>query len=214
MDREKTVKLIEENKIISVLRGVDKDRIIPLVKALYKGGIRIVEVAFIQGENNVKTCEIIQTLKKEFGDGLCIGGGTVLDQEQVELTKKSGGDFIVSPDAYGEVINKTLELDMVSVAGAFTPSEIHNANKLKADFIKLFPASALGADYIKAIKAPFPKIKILAFGGIGVKDIKSYVTAGAVGFGISSTIIDRKKLAKNDYNAITKLAEKYVKAVK
>ena len=112
------------------------------------------------------------------------------------------------------MIKKTRELNLVSMPGALTPSEIQMAYKNGADFVKIFPITNMGVDYVKAILAPLSHIRVLAVGGINEKNIKDYLNAGVCGFGIGSNIIDKNALKNNDYNTITELAKRYVSEVK
>ena len=150
------IKTIEEEKLIVIVRGIAKDKLLPLAKAMYDGGVRLLEVTYSSNGKvtDEQTAEMIATLSKEFDGKMYIGAGTVIKESQVELTKKAGGCFIISPDTYENVIKKTKELDMVSMPGALTPSEIQTAHRAGADFVKLFPITNLGVGYVKAVKAP------------------------------------------------------------
>ena len=202
---------ISENKIIVIVRRVEREKLIPLAEAMYEGGIRLLEITYsADGKvSDEETADRIKMLADHFDGRMYIGAGTVLTTKQVELTKKAGGKFIISPDAYDEVIKKTVELDMVSMPGVYTPSEITAAQRAGADFVKLFPATSLGTDYIKAIKAPLSNSKILVVGGVDAGNMKEFEKAGASGFGIGSNIIDKKALAEEDYAKITELAKSY-----
>lgn len=210
-----TVELVEKEKIIVIVRGVQTDKLLGLAEAMYKGGIRLLEITYsADGKmSDNDTAGNIAALKKHFGDEMSIGAGTVLTEKQVELTKDAGGEFIISPDSVPEVIKKTKELNMVSIPGALTPSEITLAHRSGADFVKVFPASNLGTDYIKAIKAPLSHIKLLAVGGINDKNMPDYLSAGVCGFGIGSNIVDKKLLAENDFEGITEMAKRYVSVI-
>lgn len=214
--REKVIEAIEHEKIIVIVRGVEKSKLIPLTQAMYDGGIRLLEVTY-SANNSVsdeETAENIRMLAREFDGRMYIGAGTVLKPEQVELTKKSGGQFIISPDTCEEVIKKTVELGMVSMPGALTPCEIMKAHKSGADFVKLFPVSNLGVDYVKAVMAPLSHVKMTAVGGVDENNIPDYLKIGVCGFGIGTNIVNKKMLQNNDYDAITELAKKYVALVK
>ena len=210
-----TVELVEKEKIIVIVRGVQTDKLLGLAEAMYKSGIRLLEITYsADGKmSDNDTAGNIAALKKHFGDEMSIGAGTVLTEKQVELTKDAGGEFIISPDSVPEVIKKTKELNMVSIPGALTPSEITLAHRSGADFVKVFPASNLGTDYIKAIKAPLSHIKLLAVGGINDKNMPDYLSAGVCGFGIGSNIVDKKLLAENDFEGITEMAKRYVSVI-
>ena len=212
----KIIKFIEKEKIIVIVRGIENKKLIPLADAMYEGGIRLMEVTY-SADKSMSDEEIAQNIKmlsEHFGDRMYIGAGTVLNEEQVALTKKAGGKFIISPDTNCDVIKKTRELQMVSIPGALTPSEVQSAYKAGADFVKLFPVTSLGCEYIKAIKAPLSHIRLLAVGGINDKNMKEYLSAGVSGFGIGSNIVDKKLMTQNDYNGIAELAKRYVQAVK
>ncbi len=214
--REKIISTIEKEKLITIVRGVEKEKLIPLAEAMYTGGIRLLEVTYsANGKvSDEETAECIKILSEHFEGRMYIGAGTVLSEKQVELTKNVGGMFIISPDTNEKVIKKTRELNMVSMPGALTPSEAQKAHIAGADFVKLFPISNLGADYVKAVKAPLSHIKFLAVGGITLDNMKDYLKAGVCGFGIGSNIVDKKLIDANDFSAITVLAEKYVNIVK
>ena len=183
--RNNIINTIEKEKIITIVRGVEKEKLIPLAWAMYEGGVRLLEITYsANGDtSDEETAKNIETLAKYFGDRMLIGAGTVLSEKQVALTKNAGGCFIISPDTYENVIAKTRELEMVSIPGALTPSEVQSAHRYGADFVKLFPVTSLGTEYVKAIKAPLSHIKMLAVGGVNEKNISEYMKAGAVGAG-------------------------------
>lgn len=211
----KVINEVLDKKLIVIVRGVEKEKLIPLAEAMYKGGIRLLELTYDNtGKvSDEQTAENIAMLKKHFGDRMFIGAGTVTKTSQVELTKQAGGEFIISPDADADVIKKTKELDMVSMPGALTPTEIKLAHKSGADFVKLFPISNMGIDYIKAVRAPLTHIKMLAVGGIDENNMGDYLDSGVCGFGIGSGIVKKSLIDSDDYDGITKLAEKYVSVV-
>lgn len=213
--REKIIESIEKNKIIVIVRGVEREKLIPLAEAMYNGGIRLLEVTFSANGKvtDEETAGNIKMLTEHFGDRMYIGAGTVLSERQVELVKEAGGKFIISPDTNETVIKKTRKLGLVSMPGALTPTEIQAAHIAGADFVKLFPVSNLGADYVKAIKAPLSHIKLLAVGGINDENMAEYIKAGVSGFGIGSNITDKKLIANGEFDKITALARKYVAAL-
>jgi len=213
--REKVIEAIEKEKIITIVRGVESDKLIPLAEAMYKGGIRLLEITYSANGSisDEKTAENIEMLSKYFEGRMFIGAGTVITEKQVELTKKAGGKFIISPDTYENVIKKTRELDMVSMPGALTPSEIQNAHRCGADFVKLFPITNMGVEYVKAVKAPLSHIKFLAVGGINEKNMADYLKAGVCGFGVGSNIASKKLIDAGDFTAITELAKKYTEVI-
>ncbi len=215
-NKNEIIKSIEENKIIAILRGIPQAKLLPLAEALYNGGIRLLEITY--SANGTVSDEVtsanIKMLANHFKDKMYIGAGTVLTPKQVKLTKKSGGCFIISPDANEKIIKQTVRYGMVSMPGALTPTEITKAHNCGADFVKLFPITNLGIGYVKAVKAPLSHIKLLAVGGINTQNMKEYLDCGISGFGIGSNIYEKQMLDNDDYESITKLAEKYVSEVK
>lgn len=214
--REEILQTIEKEKIIVIVRGVEREKLIPLAEAMYAGGIRLLEVTYsANGKvSDEDTAENIRMLAECFKGRMFVGAGTVLTEKQVELTAQAGGKFIISPDTCPPVIQKTRELGLISMPGALTPTEIQAAHRAGADFVKLFPITSFGTGYVKAVKAPLSHIKLLAVGGVDENNMPDYLKAGVSGFGVGSNIIDKKMLETGDWSGITALAEKYVNALK
>lgn len=214
--REQIIQTIEQEKLVVIVRGVAREKLIPLAEAMYAGGVRLLEITYSANGavSDEDTAENIRMLAEHFGDRMYIGAGTVIKPEQVELTKKAGGHFIISPDTCEAVIRKTRELEMVSMPGALTATEIQTAHRAGADFVKMFPITSMGTSYVKAVKAPLSHIRLLAVGGVDLENIKDYLKAGVCGFGVGSNIIDKTMLAEEDYTGITALAKAYTEAVK
>ena len=209
--KNNVIEAIKQNKIIAIIRGVESDKLIPLAEAMYDGGIRLMEVTYsADGKiSDEETAQNIKSLAEHFEGKMYIGAGTVLTKAQVELTKNAGGQFIISPDTNKDVIEETTNLGMVSIPGALTPTEIQSAHRYGADFVKLFPITQLGVDYVKAVKAPLSHIKLLAVGGINLDNMESYLKAGISGFGIGTNIADKALIQSNDFAKIAELAKKY-----
>ena len=209
--REKTIQAIEKEKIIVIVRGVDREKLIPFAEAMYLGGIRLIECTFdASGKtSDAETGENIRLLSEHFDGKMLVGAGTVLTKNQVEITKANGGKVIISPDTNPEVIKKTVELGLVSLPGAFTPTEIVSASRYGADFVKVFPIDRMGPRYISDLKAPLSHVKLLAVGGIDKDNALDYINAGAYGVGVGSSIVNKKLIAEGRFEEITKLAEDF-----
>ena len=214
--RENIINAVADEKIVAIVRGVERDKLSPLAEAMYAGGIRLIELTYdLTGKTpDSEIADRIAMLREHFDNRMYIGAGTVVREEQVTLTASAGGGFIISPDTYRPVIEKTRELSLVSMPGALTPTEVQTAHRFGADFVKLFPVSNLGVEYVKAIKAPLSHIKLLGVGGINTENIGAYLASGLSGFGIGSNIIDKSALKSGDFDKITLLARKYKEAVK
>ena len=143
--REQVIERIEKEKLIAIVRGVSADQCSKVANALYAGGVRLMEITYNQKDpaSWQQTAEAIGALTEEFGDKMLFGAGTVTSVELVELTHAHGGKYIISPDTNVDVIKRTVELGMVSLPGAMTPTEVMTAHEAGADFVKLFPAGDL-----------------------------------------------------------------------
>ncbi len=206
-----TIDMINRHKIIAIVRGVDPEDILSAARALYDGGIRLIEVTFNQSSSTgVKdTTEAIKALSEEFGAEMAIGAGTVVSEEQCVLAIEAGARYIISPNMDKSVITKTVEMGCVSIPGALSPSEVNDAYKAGAHFVKLFPAGVLGLSYIKAIKAPLNHIPMMAVGGVDDKNLKEFLDAGLSGVGIGSNIVNTKLIKEKRFSELTDLAKKY-----
>lgn len=213
--RDETISAIEKEKLIVIVRGVERERLILLAEAMYAGGVRLMEITYDASEkvSDEEIAENIAMLTSHFGDRMIIGAGTVLTEYQVDLTMKAGGRFIISPNTDRDVIWRTRVMEMVSIPGALTPTEVQTAHTWGADFVKLFPIGSMGTDYLKAISAPLSHVRFLAVGGIDQTNVKTYLKAGAKGFGIGSGIVKKEWLHDGNYAEITKLAREYVLAI-
>lgn len=216
MNREDIISTIQKEKIIVILRGLNRSQLLKTVDAMEKGGIRLCEVTFSASGNpsDEETGEYIKELADTFRGKVHIGAGTVLTERQVEIAAKAGAEYIISPDTNTDVIRKTKELGLVSIPGALTPSEATQANRAGADFVKLFPNSEFHPSYLKAISVPLSHIRFLAVGGINEDNLIEYLHSGAVGVGIGTGIVNKKLIETEDYEGVTKLAEKYVSVIR
>lgn len=214
-NREAVIRTIEEKKIIVIIRGLDPETLKKAVGAMIDGGIGLVELPFDQSGKtpDEETAENIRMLKEAFPGKLCVGAGTVLTVEEVELAAEAGAEYIVSPDTYEPVIKRTRELGLVSIPGAFTPTEATNAHRWGADFVKLFPNSEIEPSYLRALVTPLSHIKFLAVGGVTLDSIRPLLDAGARGFGIASAIANKKLIAAGDFAGITAVSKRFVEAV-
>lgn len=214
--RETVIEWIEREKLIAIVRGLQPRQCSAVAKALYAGGIRLMEITYDQKSpaSWQDTAAAIGALSKEYEGRMFIGAGTVTCPELVELTAKSGGRFIISPDVDEEVINKTRKLGLVSMPGAMSPSEIKAAHNAGADFVKLFPAGCLGSAYLKAVKAPLSHIKLLAVGGVNESNAAEFLKAGAVGLGVGGNLAKKAWVDAGEYDKLSAAAKTLVEAVK
>ena len=208
--------IIEQEKIIVILRGVKKEKIKKLLPALYRGGVRIIEIAYNHSDPNTieDTCDLIRESKKVMGDKMCIGAGTVLNQKHVVEAYQAGAKFIFSPNVNTKVISLTKDLGLISIPGAFTPSECMTAYDAGADIIKLFPITLNEVGYVKNIMRPLSHIKFICVGGVSIESIPEYINCGAIGVGTGISILKPELLETENYDEIERLAKEHVEALK
>lgn len=214
--REKIIQAVEAEKIIAIVRGADPEQCLKVAQALYNGGIRLMEITYNQKDpaSWQTTADTIAAIAKAFGGRMLVGAGTVTSPELVELTAQAGGMYIVSPDCNEAVIRKTLEMGLVSMPGALTPTEVLAAHEAGADFVKLFPIGNLGVAYAKAIMAPISHVKMLAVGGVNETNVSDFLKTGMCGAGIGGNLANKKWIEEGRYDKITETAKALVAAVK
>lgn len=213
-EKVSVIHTIETEKLIAIIRKPDEESLIPAVKALYDGGIRLMEVTFDRSGQIPKerTAEQIRQIREAVP--ILVGAGTVTTEEEVELAYKAGASFIISPNCDPVIIEKAKKMGLVSIPAAFTPTEIASAIHAGADYIKLFPADACPKGYLKAVKAPLSDAKLLAVGGVNKDNVRSFLQEGFCGVGVGSSLYDGKLIAKQDWLGLKELAENYVSSVK
>ena len=209
-----TLDAIIESKAIVIIRGILGETLVNTVRALRAGGIKCCEITYdaTGATPDSVIAENIAALVREFPD-MHIGAGTVLKKDQVIKTARAGGKFIISPDTNADIIAITKSIGLLSIPGAFTPTESALAARMGADFVKLFPAGRLGPGYLKDISAPLSHVRFLAVGGVDAENVKEYLNAGAVGVGVASSILNKKFIAEGKFDEITRLAKEYLAAM-
>ena len=213
--KEKTIERILENRIITIVRGLEKEYMDPLADALYRGGIRLIEVTFDQSDPDswADTCSAIREISVKYAGRMTVGAGTVLTVRQIDMAADAGAEYMISPDANPSVIEYTKKIGCVSIPGCMTPTEMTSAVNAGADIIKVFPAGILGVDYIKAVRAPLGHIPMFAVGGINTDNAAAFIKAGCAGIGLGGSLVSKELIKAGKFDRITELAEKFVRAV-
>lgn len=208
--------IIEKEGLIVIFRKVPPEKIENVLKALYDGGVRIVEIAFDPSDENTiqKTSELIKKACEIAEDKMIVGAGTVICEEYVIAAYNAGAQFIFSPDTDIDVIRLTKKLDLISIPGALTPTECKTAYKHGADIIKLFPATVDKISYITNITRPLSHIPFICVGGTDENTISEFIKAGAKGVGTGISILKPELIESDNYAEITRLAKLHTEAVK
>ena len=176
---------ISKEQVVIIMRRMLEEQVARIAGILSDVGIHVFEITF----DSKEPVETIQRLRRELGDGILIGAGTVVSTHQVDQAVDAGADFVVTPHLSLEVITRCNKYGVPIVPGALTPTEIFTAWASGVECVKIFPAaSAGGPPYIKALKGPYRDILLMPTGGIRPDDAKAYIDAGAVAVGMGSSL--------------------------
>lgn len=170
--------------LVAILRGVPDGQLEAVALALAESGIKLIEVA-LSDRAALRQIGILRSLVPE---DVIVGAGTVISRELAVAAAEQGATFLVTPHVSEPVIGHAVENDLGLLCGAMTPTEIMHAVDLGARFIKLFPASQLGAGYVKQLLGPFPQLKLFPTGGIGSGNLAEFLEAGAKGAGVGGRL--------------------------
>jgi 2-dehydro-3-deoxyphosphogluconate aldolase/(4S)-4-hydroxy-2-oxoglutarate aldolase len=205
---ETTQETLERVGLIPVLRAKNAAQGHAVVEAMIAGGVTVVEVTMtVPG-----AVDLLKELKMEYGSKLLLGSGTVTTADQCQATIDAGAEFVVSPSLHLEVIATTKKNGKVSCPGALTPTEAITAWNAGADYVKIFPCSAVGgAPYLKALLAPFPHLKLIPTGGVTLQTAESFLRAGARALGVGGDLVNLAAVDAGHPETITETAKAYLK---
>lgn len=201
---------LEKTALIPVLRARSAQEAHALVDAMVAGGVEVLEVTMtVPG-----AVEILKELKQAYGERVLLGSGTVTTVAECEATIAAGAEFVVSPSLHLEVIETTKKAGKVSIPGALTPTEVITAWRAGAAYVKVFPCSAMGgATYLKALKAPFPQIRLIPTGGVTLTTAADFLHAGASALGVGTDLVNPVAIAKGEPQTITETARRYLQVI-
>jgi 2-dehydro-3-deoxyphosphogluconate aldolase / (4S)-4-hydroxy-2-oxoglutarate aldolase len=209
--REDTKKWLEELGLIPVLRAGSVRTGHALVDAMMAGGVTVVEVTMTVPD----ALTLLRELKQRHGNALLLGSGTVTDAAQAEATIAAGAEFVVSPSLHHDVVAKTKELGRISIPGALTPTEVISAWRAGADYVKVFPCSAMGgASYLRSLRAPFPELKLIPTGGVTLQTAADFLKAGARALGVGADLVNASAIAEGKPEIVTNTARAYLEAIR
>jgi 2-dehydro-3-deoxyphosphogluconate aldolase/(4S)-4-hydroxy-2-oxoglutarate aldolase len=210
MSREADLHRVLDCGIVAVVRSEDPGPLVDVVKALADGGVTVAEVTFTVPN----ALDVIREAKKQLGDQVLLGAGTVLDPETARAAFLAGAEFIVAPNVNLDVIRLCRRYDKVVMPGAFSPTEVVTAWEAGADVVKVFPAEVLGPAFFRAMRGPLPQVKLMPTGGVDLNTAADFLRAGACCLGVGSQLIEPRALAARDFARITELASKFVAIVR
>jgi 2-dehydro-3-deoxyphosphogluconate aldolase/(4S)-4-hydroxy-2-oxoglutarate aldolase len=211
MNREDVCRYIERVGIVPVVRAPSPALAVRAAEALLAGGVSVLEITMTVPD----AVSVVALLCERFGERALVGAGTVLDAAQANACLDAGARFIVSPGFDLATVEAVRARGVAMVPGALTPTEVMAASKAGADMIKIFPCSAAGgAPYLRALRGPFPGLKLLPTGGVSLASAHEYIAAGAVALGVGTELVDTALLRADRDHELTQRAEKFVALVR
>lgn len=193
--------------VIAVVRALRRDQVLPLSKALIAGGVTAIEITLSTPE----ACAAIRDARDEIDDQALIGVGTILKPYDCQQALDAGAQFVVTPICRTELIALAHHANKPVMIGAYTPTEAQLAHEVGADFVKIFPADGLGPNYIKALRAPLPHLRIVPTGGVDQNNIAEFFKAGCPAVGVGSSLITRQILETSDWPELTRRTAEFVR---
>jgi 2-dehydro-3-deoxyphosphogluconate aldolase / (4S)-4-hydroxy-2-oxoglutarate aldolase len=208
--RADSVRAIQALGAVAVVRLEDGARLGPVVEALVAGEVRAIEVTMtIPG-----ALDAMAALRPIVDGRTLLGAGTVLDPETARLAILAGARFIVGPTLCPGVVAMCARYDVVSIPGAYTPTEILAAWEAGADIVKVFPAGGLGPDYVKDLLGPLPQLRLLPTGGVNADNAAAFLEAGAIAVGVGGALVERDAVRRGDYARVTDCARRLTSTIR
>ena len=210
MTSEEVAQRIGQIGVVPVVRAAGVEEAGQAVDAILAGGIPVVEITMtVPGAVGV-----IRDVVRQFGSKVLVGAGTVITREQAEACLEAGAQFLVSPGLSIAMVRMARERNTLAIPGALTPTEVMAATAEGASVIKIFPCGSVGGPkYLKALRGPFPKLKIIPTGGVSVANAAEYIAAGAFAVGVGSDLVDTAALRQGKPEKIVAAARELVAAV-
>ena len=200
---------IVTSRIIAIVRLSDEASLVQVAEALARGGVECLE--FTSGTPGF--LDAIAESRRVIGERALIGAGTVVSEDQARECVAAGAQFVVSPGLFQPVVDAALDLDVVSIPGAMTPTEIIQAWEWGAHAVKVFPVRQLGPQYIRDVRGPVPHIPLVAVGGVDASNAAEYLQAGAIAVGVGGRLVDKDLVRNRDWPGLQQQAQLLVDAV-
>lgn len=199
---------IAARRIIAILRGTDVDATVAAARTLLTAGLRTLEIALTLDDAE----EAIAQVAHDAPAGALIGAGTVLTEADVDRAVAAGAQFMVTPTLADSVPYAVRE-GIGVLPGVYTPTEIQRGLDLGAAAVKLFPASALGPGFIRAVREPFPQARIIPVGGVRVDTVGDFLASGAFGIGVGGPLVGDAASRGGDLSALAARTRAFLDAV-
>ncbi|CCV65873.1 MAG: bifunctional 2-keto-4-hydroxyglutarate aldolase/2-keto-3-deoxy-6-phosphogluconate aldolase [Paracholeplasma sp.] len=203
------LKRITDVGVVAVVRATTAEEAFQIAEACIKGGLPAIELTFTVPNADQVIKKLAQTIDPK---DLILGAGTVLDAKTTQIAIDAGAKYIVSPGFDLESAQLCQKLGVPYMPGCLTITEMLTAQKAGAEVVKLFPGSAFGPGYVKAVKGPLPNINIMPTGGVSLDNVEQWIKNGVVAVGVGGELTAPAKTG--DFEGVTANARAFVEAVK
>lgn len=198
---------IERSGLVAVVRASDADQAKRITEAAMNGGVQAIEITYtVPGAT-----EVIEELNGEFGDGLIIGAGTVLDPETARIAILAGAKYIVSPYLDEQTARLCNRYQIPYLPGVMTIKDVVAGLECGAELLKVFPGELMGPKMIRAIKGPIPQANLMPTGGVSIGNVAEWIHAGAVAVGAGGSLIGNPEV--DGYSKITETAKQFIEQI-
>lgn len=209
MKSQQILSQIQTLGLLAVLRGPSPELTVQMVDALVGGGVTGIEITYTTPD----AIGVVRTLAAKYGDDILLGMGTLTEPSQAADAKAAGARFLVSPHVDAELAAAMVQTGLVVMMGGLTPTEVFTAYRLGAHVVKVFPGSAVGPSYLKALHGPYPHIPLMPTGGVSLANIQEWFAAGALAVGAGSDLAPTAAAKAGNFAQITAQARVYMAAV-
>jgi 2-dehydro-3-deoxyphosphogluconate aldolase / (4S)-4-hydroxy-2-oxoglutarate aldolase len=198
--------IVNEAPVVAIVRRPKVDPV-RCVEHLFKTGIRLIEITM----DTPDAIPILKSLQSGVPDNGLLGAGTVTDVALAEAAIAAGATFLVTPNLNLDVIRTAREQGVPIFPGAMTPTEIWNAVCAGADYVKVFPASALGPGFFREIRGPFAHIPLMATGGVNLENARDFIRFGVDALGVGGALIPK---SNDELDRCAEIAQRLLEIVR
>jgi 2-dehydro-3-deoxyphosphogluconate aldolase / (4S)-4-hydroxy-2-oxoglutarate aldolase len=208
-DKTTNLERIRRTGTIAILRTERAELLADVTEALVAGGVECVEITFTVP----KAHRVLEAVAGQLGDRALLGAGTVLDPETARIAILAGAEFIVAPNTNFDVIRLCRRYDKIVMPGAFSPTEVLSAWEAGADLVKIFPCDQVGPGHLRALRGPYPHIRMVPSGGVSTETAAAFLEAGAFALGIGTKLVTPEALRDRDLAGIERSARAFINRV-
>lgn len=194
--------------LVAIVRAPSGEGLVEAAGAMFAGGVRVMEVTL----NTPGALRVIAEIRARWPGMIC-GAGTVLSADDARAATGAGAQFIVTPVMRGDAVTIAKKHGVPVMPGCTSPTEMVQAWRGGADFVKVFPANRFGLVHMRAVLEALPQLRLVPTGGVTAENVHEYFAAGCAAVGAGATLVSRQILAEKDWTGLEAAARRFVAAV-